>query len=499
MEFLDPKKLRAHQIRLMIGYAMVATAIILAAILLLYQAKGFSVRQGKVVQNGLVFVESAAGTADIRLNNRLTETTNARLVLEAGSYVMKLSRDGYVDWQRALTVEGGSVQHFTYPWLMPKQLQTSTISTYQAAPALVTQSPDRRWLMVSVPGQLGVFDVYDLKDPLRVQALRSSLTIPDNLYRLTQEGSRSLELVEWSNDNDHVLLRHSNGDQSEYLMVSRTKPAESVNVSQALSLQAGQVPMLVDKKFDRYFVHDTARKTLTTASLSAPQPTSLLDNVLTYKSYGTDTVLYASAIEGRTDRVDIRLLQDDRQYTVRSVAAGDTYGLGLSRYDDAWYAMVADAAEGRTYIYRNPATALARDDSRPAVPVAVLKVAKPATVAFSTNSQLMLAQNGTDFAVYDAEYDRSHTYRMDLPLDQPQAKVSWIDGYHLQYVSAGKVVIFDYDGTNIHSLAAQNPGLPPVYNGGYNYLYTLAKPATPGAIQEAHVLSSTPLRTPADL
>lgn len=499
MELLDPKKMRAHQVRLMIGYAMVAIAIILAATLLLYQAKGFGVRQGKVIQNGLVFVQSAAGTADIRLNDRLTEQTDARLVLEAGSYVMKLSREGYHDWQRALTVEGGSVQHFTYPLLIPRQLQTSTVSTYQAAPSLVSQSPDRRWLLIGLPGRTGEFEVYDLKDPLRVQALRTSLVIPEATYGLPTEGERRIEVVDWSNDNDHVLVRHSSADQAEYLLVSRSKPEESLNVSRTLGLAAGTQLSLQDKKRDRYFVHDVANRTLSTATLASPKPVQLLAGVLAYKTYGTDTVLYTAPLDGRTDRVAVRLLQDDRQYTLRTVAAAESYALALSRYDDAWYALAADSGEGRTYIYRDPAAALAREPNRAAVPVGVLRIGNPTTLAFSANSQLMLAQSGQNFTVYDAEYDRSHTYRMDLPVDPPQAKVSWLDGFHLNYVSNGKIVIFDYDGTNIQTLASQAPGLPAVYNTGYTYMYTLAKPATPGANQDAHILSSTPLRTAADL
>src|SRR3990167_6869978 len=61
MDFLDPRKRRAHHIRLMIGYGLMAVAIVLTATILVYWAYGygFNTKTGGVVENGLLFVDSA--------------------------------------------------------------------------------------------------------------------------------------------------------------------------------------------------------------------------------------------------------------------------------------------------------------------------------------------------------------------------------------------------------------------------------------------------------
>ena len=506
MEFLDPKKMRSHQIRLLVGYVLMAIAVVLAATLLLDQAQGFGLKDGKVIQKGLVFVRSSPGSADVELNGRRIDTTEARLEPEAGAYTLKLTRDGYHDWQRALTVEGGSVQHVSYPWLIPRQLASPVIANYETLPALATQSPDRRWLIVQQPGQLATFDVYDAKDPEQTALQKKPVALPAGIFGIQPGQASRLEVEDWSNDNKHLLLRHISGDQSEYLLFARDTPATSVNLTRTFGLTPGLVLTLQDKKHDQYFIHDPVTKTLSTLSLSDPQSVPMLTGVLAYETYGTDTVLYVTPSAEQPGKVQLRLYENRRQYAVRTMEPSPQYLLAMSRYDRSWLLMAGSPVEDRVYVYRDAGSALADSPERAPVPVAVLKVADPTDISFSANSQLLMAQRaapgaaGVDIAVYDAEYDRSHTYRIERALDAPQSKVSWLDSHHLHYVSSGRSLVFDYDGTNTQVLGAQDPALPAMFDTGYVTLYGLSRP-TPSVgnpAPTAGLLTATPLRTAED-
>lgn len=499
MDFLDPKKSRAHTIRLITGYVLVAIAVILATTLLLYTASGFGVKQGKVIQNGLVFISSNPSGANIYLNDQLhNDRSNARLILPAGTYTMKLTRDGYRDWQRALTVEGGSVDHFDYPLLIPQQLVPAAVSGYVTPPALATESPDRRWLLVQPTGQTTSFDVYDLRNPERVRETKTSITLPANVFGLPQTGTRILELVEWSRDNDHVLFKHIVGEQSEYVMLSRTKPEESFNLTRRLQLAAGMAVSLQDKKFDRYFIHDAAAQTLSTATSNEIKPVSLLTGVIDYKTYGQDVVLYTTTADAPEGKVSVKLYQDKQTYQIRNLTSHDAYLLDITAYDGRWYAAVGSAPEGHVYLYEDPVKRIKRDTSLPPVPVDILKVAAPNYIEFSANSQFLMVENGQDIAVFDVENERSHTYRIDKPIAAPQTHVTWMDGYHLRYVSAGTVTIFDYDGTNMQALSAGTANYLAFFDTAYQTLYSLAPAGSEAAVSGQHSLFATPLRTEQD-
>ena len=64
MDFIDPLKTRAHTRRLYIGYFLVTVAILLASLLLVYAANGYGLdsKTGRVIQNGLVFIDSRPQT-----------------------------------------------------------------------------------------------------------------------------------------------------------------------------------------------------------------------------------------------------------------------------------------------------------------------------------------------------------------------------------------------------------------------------------------------------
>ncbi|MCA9334368.1 PEGA domain-containing protein, partial [Candidatus Saccharibacteria bacterium] len=153
MDYLDTKKERRHSIILFTGYICIAIAIALTAIILLYQAYGFGVtRKGDVTQNGLLFFSSQPNPANISVNGKLTRyTTNTRLSILSGVYKFEITRDGYRNWERMIEVEGGAVQHFDYPFLIPSKLSDKKIKTFATAPRFTTQSPDRRWLVVLQP------------------------------------------------------------------------------------------------------------------------------------------------------------------------------------------------------------------------------------------------------------------------------------------------------------------------------------------------------------
>jgi PEGA domain len=501
MEFLDPKKQKAHFIRLMIGYVLVGIALILTTVILLYQAYGYGIHNGEVIQNGLVFVSSTPSPANISINGKMSSnTTNTRLLLEAGQYNFQLTRDGYRPWQRAITVDGGVVVHFDYPFLFPTKLVTSTVKKYTARPQLTTQSPDRRWVLVQ-NGDFNTFEVYDTQNPTKAP---TSLTIPASVFSNTT-GTNSLQLVEWSDDNRHVLLQHANDNNgtksSEYIMVDRTTPASSQNITKVLGQNPTKIE-LANKKYDSYFLYNQADQSLLKASISNPTPQSLLDHVLAYKTYGDNVILYATTQGAANGKVAIKLLDNNQTFLLREVTPSSTYLLDLTQYSGDWFVGVGSAAENRTYVYKNPAQTLRDKPQNPLVPVQVLKTTNPNYISFSDNARFIMVENGQQFALYDAENDKGYAYTLPDAMDAPQTHAEWMDGHRMMYVSNGKVVVFEFDNANHETLNAADPNYLPVFDTDYKYLFTFANQsnkAADGTTTTDFDLTSTPLRIPQDM
>jgi hypothetical protein len=479
MDYLDTKKQFRHHVVLLFGYLLVAVAITMSALILLYQAYGFGVtRNGTVIQSGLIFFSSHPNPAAIYVNGvKQPVATNSRLELQSGIYKIKISRANYRDWQRTIELDGGKVQHYDYPFLFPKNVTGNRLQIFEAAPGFSTQSPDRRWLLIQPAGRLGDFMIHDLKNfdkpPL-------TISLPANILTKAA-GAEAWQLTEWADDNRHVLLQHNYDGKTEYILLDRAEPAKSLNLNTAVAVNPAKLTLL-DKKYDQYAVYDAAGATLQFLNLTKTGPLNSLQQVLAYKTYGNDTVLYATENGAPKGKILIKMLTGKKTWTLRGLPAGTGYVLDLAKYSGDLYVAFGAASDNRVYIYKDPVGQLASGNYKLPVPQQVLHVDQVNYLSFSFSAQFIAAENGNRFGVYDLENKVGFNYTALAPIDPPQIHASWMDGNRLTYASEGKLTIFDYDNLNPQAVGGLNGSYLPAFAPDYKYVYTLV-PAANGQFE----------------
>lgn len=499
MDFLDPNKQRAHQIRLLVGYVLIGLGILIATAILLYRAYGFGLdKDGEVVQNGLVFMASQPGDAEIVIDGKPhKDTTDTRFQLPEGAYSVDIRREGYHVWHRDIAIQGGSVSRYDYAFLIPTEITPTPLRNYAKLPGFATQSPDRRWLIVQQIDTVLDFDIYDLSDPEQVGSIAKNFSLPAAIVTAASTGDHSWKLTEWSTDNRRIILEHAYPGGTEYILVDHEDPERSLNLTRTLGLSAGQILSLRDKKYDLYYVFDPAAKTVATTSITdTTTHTPVLANALGFKSFGRDMLLYATEVEAPAGKVMTMLKDGEVTYKIRELNAGGPYLLDLARYDRQWYVVVGASSENKVYVFKNPQSVRKNNSAlKNLVPVNILRTEAPNYIAFSSNTRFIMIENGLNFAVYDAETDKGYTYKTTAPLDPGVAHATWMDGHRLMYVSGGKVIIFDYDNINTQTLVPASPAFLPFFDRDYEYLYTLTPPT---AATGQSILTSSSLRTQED-
>ncbi|HSX29209.1 MAG TPA: PEGA domain-containing protein [Candidatus Saccharimonadales bacterium] len=490
MDFLDPEKQKAHSRRLALGYALIGLVLVLATTILLYVVYGFGLdKEGRVIQNGLVFVSSHPTGGTIYIDKKqYRDKTNTRVPLPAGQYVLELARTGYGTWKRAITVEGGIVERFDYPLLYPSTLASATTKRYESSPAFTSNSHDRQWLLVGMPSS-NDFDLYDL-DVKKPTATILKLN-PDILA--AGSTTTNWEVVDWAANNRTVLLKRTytrNGQPgTEYILLDR----QDATAAQNLSVLFGFSPANLSfngRAQDKFYAFDPNNGQVLTVEIKKPTPQPYLSDVVAFVPDG-DTVLYVTSANAPSGKVLVRMRQKlDAPYTIRQLPAGTQYLLKLGNYSNEMLAAAGASSDNKVYIYKNPIDALKEQPADGLAPIHILKVDSPTYISYSPNKRMFMAENGDQFAVYDAETDKGYAYKMDMSLDEPIPHASWMDGYRLNIVSGGKLVAFDFDGSNMRKLAAANPALLPGYDSSYRYMYT---------VNTEHDLINTALLTPEDL
>ncbi len=497
MDFLDPKKERRNRIGLLTSYALVAIAITIASIVLLYQTDGYCIdNNGAVDRCGLIFLSSDPNGATITVNGkRVSQRTNTKLNLRNGVYDIQLSKDGYRTWQRQIEVIGGAVRRFDYPFLFPIDLKTSVVTSFSTSVSFASQSPDMRWLLVNDGVEQGNFQLYDLRHPDKPTA--STLTIPATVFT-AGDGTQKWQVEDWSKDNRHVLLLHTyvvNGASGqEYILLDRQNASASQNVTTALKLDAASQLSLFNEQSDEYYLYNTSDKSLKTIRLDGSAPTALdLKDVLAFKTYGDNTVLYVTGTppSGKVTEgmVSVVLQQDNRSQVIRQLSSSaPSYVLDLAQYDGDWYVLTGAGNDKGVRIYKNPFDQELKSSASLPQPFRFLKVTNPSYVAFSSSSRYVLAESGGQCAVYDAEYDELYNFTAQA-LQAPQANVRWMDGDRLYYISGDKAVVMDYDAKNTQTLQAASPAYPLVFSSDYKYVFSILNDT-----QTSSEITSTSLR-----
>ncbi len=470
MDFLDPKKKRAHTRRLFIGYGLIAIAIALASLVLLFTSYGYDLdrKTGQVIQNGLVFVNANPEQATVYLNGKNVAKTDARLTLPAATYDVELRREGYRTWKKTIKLEGSSIEQLVYPVLFPTTLTPKDVKAYDAAPAFATQSPDRRWVLVQKQGDVNTFDLFDTNDPKKAPTI---VSLPAGVVSSGKNHTFSAE--EWSTDNRHVLLKHTFGDSVEFIVLDRETPAQSLNLTKQLGIAFTSIS-LRDKKYDQYYLYDKATETLKSVSLKDKTVKSTLERVIAYKSHGSDMLLYAQKDKAVSGITTVMVRNNSTDYVLRTNAKPTDYLLDLAQYENHWYVAVGEKSLSQIVVYKDPLDTL-KAGSKAAVPaLTTMKLENSSTLNFSQNTRFIAAQNGSKFAVYDIDTSRRHYFDVEQSLARP---ASWMDGHRLAYISSGKLYVVDFDGINKQELVAVNEAFMPFFDRNYDRLFTLGASA----------------------
>ena len=478
MDFLDPKKRRSYNIRLFIGFILIAIAIVLGTTILALITAGYNINQktGQIIQDGLVFINSQPVSANIYLNGVQNGTTNSRLNLSAGNYNLSLSQAGYHSWTNNIVIFGGDVLQLIYPYIFPINPIKTTISIIPSQPTIATSSPDRHWMLVSIPDQNGSFYNVDITN---TKTAINTVSIPSNILG-NFPGTNILSVVEWSTDNQHVLFKDTYQGGIQYIMFDRITPSNSFNVNQTFSSTTFTSVSLDNKSFDKLYLYNQTSGDLLIGDVNTKQISPILNNVISYWPYSNNQILYVTSDTKNNSVVDAKLWKSDgTSFVLKQLPVSNNYQLNMASYNNNLYIVVGSSGSNYAYIYMNPSSSSGEIKNNQLIPTTLLALSSSAQkVTFSASARFIALQSGQQFAVYDIQYDRHYRYQTNLNF-QANEYASWMDGNRLYAVTDSKLNIWDFDGTNTVDFITANANITPLFNRDYNAVYSIIPDTNP--------------------
>lgn len=173
--------------------------------LLFFYAKGFRIdtEKGKITPSGLLVLKSVPDGAQIIINGELRSATNATISLVSDAYDVTIRKEGYLDWNKRLTVK-------------EKEVTEATAYLFKTAPSL------------SAITFTGVSKVFPSKDLTKIAYIippssppsqnkqiagiwiMEMVNLPLGLSREPRkiaDGSFENAIIEWSPDHSQILVK----------------------------------------------------------------------------------------------------------------------------------------------------------------------------------------------------------------------------------------------------------------------------------------------------
>ena len=456
MEFLDPEQKRQKAQKLFTTYLIAAISIAVLTFLLLMIVQGYQIRtQQGVVRNGLVFVASKPVAGDIELNGEVKAKTPSRLVLSESEYSIKISSEGYRPWNNNFYLPGGSVRYFSYPKLIPINIDSTGISNLSIEPLWMSQSPDNHWVLVKTGQKDGSFLVYDttkITDPA------ISINLPGEIL-LNQVNFGEFSVVQWADNNRHILIKQSlNDGQQNYILLDKEKPQESINLSKNLNLVNQQTVNLKNNKWDKYLIHNPISGELLSQNKDSILAQKVAEGVLSFAEFGDDTILYCTNSGALENQSRLVIKNGNNLFNLRPLSRDkdNSCQLGIVNYNDTFYFYTSTSSSNRVDIYQNPVNNLGVNQARIINPAYTLTIDNPQYISNSNNNRFIIAQSGSRFASFDAEIKKQYEFTLPLQIDENEKSI-WLDDYRLGIVADKTARLFDFDGTNLQDLTKSNP------------------------------------------
>ena len=415
----------ARRILTIIGYILATAVVVVGTILLIAYGNGYSYdfKTNRLVHRGLIILDSKPGDAKIFVNNRdIDETTPYRHTYEAGSYDFRVEKKDFRTWSKRLEVIPSRVNLAQYVILIPNSVKIDTIGSYPAVNQFVS-SEDHNRIAFTVPDGPGS-GIWRLDTRSRNQSRIYASAAP-------AEGvpAETVEVLSWSDDNSHLLVKSVIGDKTSFIVVAANGTDPPINLTDSFRVDNAN---LIFDTGDWRSIYWHSADGIRRIDLGSNNVSAILAENVAAMTFAEDRVLY---VNNEKQPYSVWQLErnGNRKQLIEDIPVSGGYSLDYA-----------------TYI-RVPQLAVVAHDGRKATLYSNIyekPVAKPMNsvatqVAFNNDGRFLLMYDESHVATYDAEYNS--TYYMPTE-NSTVTGLNWFDNYHLVFNRGGKIVMSEFDG-----------------------------------------------------
>lgn len=403
------------------GYSALAVLVLLATVIFVAVARGYSYDfdKGEITQQALLEIVTLPKGALVNVDSGAkVDHSPFRVGIDSGEHTIKITEPGYRDWEKTVTLGNFEVQYHDYITLIPDSINTTLVREVPNI-SLFSQSPDQKSMVIvesTNPGELTLLSVGG----------------GQNTIALTDDNAKKLEInsVKWSLDS--VVMLVTTKTKQSYLV--NVNSGKSSNVTDIVGSLKGEISFVgarhdllyLDSGSEFRFV-DVNSKTLSSVIAKDYFDISVMNQNLIAVLMKTEIRLIDSS-GGLINTIPLSGVESDWQ--IHSNTFGGTYRLLVEKGATKQIELLA---------YNDPKYQIGD----------VIVEFNGVLHSQNTHQRFIIVENEDLFLTYDVELRQSNEFRLGGKISTP---LSWASDYHLATVIDGQSYVLEYDGANMQKI-----------------------------------------------
>lgn len=478
--FKKPTKKQLLVRRIVISIVATISVVIIATFSILFML-GYRLDSGngRLEQGALLQFDSIPSGAQVWINDVQTGSQTAtKQTVRTGAHSFKMTRDGYEDWNRMLSLESGTLTWLDYARLVPKNRPVEQVGVYTTL-AGIQFSPDMKWALVHEAAASPTLRLVDLRSN---QVKSTFLTIPTTLYAEadTKDVPHTFSLVRWSTGSRYALVKHGYADNKlEWLLVDTQDIARTVNVTESLNVALTDVRFAGTSGQALYGLttDGTVRKLdISGGTISR----ALVSNVKSFNVYEENSVVSYVGTEGSEPVKNVAGIYKDGENAprvIRSTSQDVALRIAVSRYFGDDYLALAEN-NSVTIMAGSLPTGNTQEATTLRQFAQFNLSSKLTSLSFNVRGEFVLAQAGSEFISYEIEHKRSNSGVFARAEGQDGSRLKWLDRAHLWNDDNNQLSMRDFDGINLHVIMPVQAGFDASLSQNGRYFYGIGKTKT---------------------
>jgi hypothetical protein len=464
--------------------AIIVTVTVITLFMLGFR---FDANKGNLEQNAFLQFDSVPSGATVSIDGKpVGSNTPCKTSIPAGRHTVVMWRYGYHTWQKTVDVNPGTLTWLNYTLLVPKILTVQPVANYKSLSSSLA-SPKGKYMLVQLQPNLPNYKLIDLSSDSIVS---TDITIPLKDYTKPSAPSdiNIFKPVQWDEGERYVIIEHTYGNKTEWLVLDTQDVNSTKNVSQLFDLGISKV-IFIDNSGTNLYVLDSGdirQLDLNAGTISKP----LVSNVIDFNFYyDTKVITYVGNGKSGTNQRVVGLYRqgDSDPAVIRTVNLKSDIPLHIATayYFNENYVAVSQANQVDIMSGSYPNTT--SDNASSLKIIDSFKTQQNIDdLSFSPNGEYVFVQSGMHFASYDLEYQKLALSTVATSGNLSQ--LEWLDNNHLWSDTDGKLSIRDFDGTNVQIINPVLGGQDVTLTNNGRFLYSFNKVGTDYQLQRVRMI-----------